>query len=547
MASVSHRSYPAPVETNELNSYAGIDPTGATLSTGLQAAIDANAGKRLILDGLYKFGTGLSITSRNTVLEGQAGSRYTEGGTELLFTGTGAAITYGTPDDEPHDANLYNGVQDQWIRNLYIRADSPATGLTLDGTKLYKAGTYGIMDWRSGGLRFSNVGIEGFEYGFWGINSDINEWYRVQMTYCKNGVYAGPRSDQFLMQAMYMFYVDRPYYLDRVIGCTIRDARLVECGNGTDSYVTVTKGCSNVVVDQPWLESIQFGGTTKAGFISAGMVDGYGATTAPVQGIAVNQPMVYTTTSGLAGHARSVIDLGAAVNVVVDQPNAPVGNSIGNLDAIVVAPAGTAFTNSEAIATVRGVSSGLAADKLYRNLGSGSPNVDAVGNGPSGLVTQSFTGANTTTTNWQRSVSYETAIPVSGTYRQGDIVLFTNSGVGTPVGAYCVVAGTPGTWRNFGEIAGTPTNFLKTGDYTVLTTDRILVLRAAAAPATFTLPATPLDGQRVEFSNIDSADSLTLARNGRNINDAGSNLVLTAGQKATLLYVTSNLSWYVIG
>jgi len=44
------------------------------------------------------------------------------------------------------------------------------------------------------------------------------------------------------------------------------------------------------------------------------------------------------------------------------------------------------------------------------------------------------------------------AIPVSGTYKQGDIIYNGNAIVGGYVGWVCTVAGTPGTWKQFGLI-----------------------------------------------------------------------------------------------
>jgi hypothetical protein len=43
-------------------------------------------------------------------------------------------------------------------------------------------------------------------------------------------------------------------------------------------------------------------------------------------------------------------------------------------------------------------------------------------------------------------------IPISGTYYQGDEVIYTNTVAGGKRGAVCVVAGTPGTWKQFGAI-----------------------------------------------------------------------------------------------
>lgn len=46
----------------------------------------------------------------------------------------------------------------------------------------------------------------------------------------------------------------------------------------------------------------------------------------------------------------------------------------------------------------------------------------------------------------------DTAIPSTGTYNRGDIVLYTSPSAGDYIGAVCVTAGTPGTWKEFGAI-----------------------------------------------------------------------------------------------
>lgn len=51
------------------------------------------------------------------------------------------------------------------------------------------------------------------------------------------------------------------------------------------------------------------------------------------------------------------------------------------------------------------------------------------------------------------SIIYGNAIPTNGTYNVGDIILFKTPTAGGYVGAVCTVAGTPGTWKQFGEIS----------------------------------------------------------------------------------------------
>ena len=51
------------------------------------------------------------------------------------------------------------------------------------------------------------------------------------------------------------------------------------------------------------------------------------------------------------------------------------------------------------------------------------------------------------------SIVYGTTIPVNGTYNLGDIILYKSPSAGGHIGAVCVTAGTPGTWKEFGSIS----------------------------------------------------------------------------------------------
>ena len=45
-----------------------------------------------------------------------------------------------------------------------------------------------------------------------------------------------------------------------------------------------------------------------------------------------------------------------------------------------------------------------------------------------------------------------TAAPTAGEFHKSDIVWNLEPAVGQPVGWVCIVSGTPGTWRPFGQI-----------------------------------------------------------------------------------------------
>jgi hypothetical protein len=53
---------------------------------------------------------------------------------------------------------------------------------------------------------------------------------------------------------------------------------------------------------------------------------------------------------------------------------------------------------------------------------------------------------------WDNVVRYGTAAPADGTWRRGDIVLRSNPSNSGKAGFVCTVAGSPGTWKEFGVI-----------------------------------------------------------------------------------------------
>ena len=55
-------------------------------------------------------------------------------------------------------------------------------------------------------------------------------------------------------------------------------------------------------------------------------------------------------------------------------------------------------------------------------------------------------------TNGTNRIDWGTAAPSTGAHAQGDIVIDTNAAAGGWAGFYCTVAGTPGTWQEFGAI-----------------------------------------------------------------------------------------------
>ena len=93
----------------------------------------------------------------------------------------------------------------------------------------------------------------------------------------------------------------------------------------------------------------------------------------------------------------------------------------------------------------------------------------------------------------------------------------------------------------FATIGGAFNDFaVKTGNYTAVSKDQLIVNSSSAV--TITLPSSPSAGNVVFIKNAGTA-TVTVARNGSNINSTADNGQLAADAGATLVYVNSTIGW----
>ena len=93
----------------------------------------------------------------------------------------------------------------------------------------------------------------------------------------------------------------------------------------------------------------------------------------------------------------------------------------------------------------------------------------------------------------------------------------------------------------FATIGGAFNDFaIKTGNYTAVTKDQLIVNSSSAV--TITLPSSPSAGNVVFIKNAGTG-TVTVARNGSNINSTADNGELAADAGATLVYVNSTIGW----
>ncbi len=93
----------------------------------------------------------------------------------------------------------------------------------------------------------------------------------------------------------------------------------------------------------------------------------------------------------------------------------------------------------------------------------------------------------------------------------------------------------------FATISGAFNDFaIKTADYTAVSKDQLIVNSSSAV--TITLPASPSAGNVVFIKNAGTA-TVTVARNGSNINSTADDGELSANAGASLVYVDSTIGW----
>lgn len=408
-------------------------------TSAIQAAITANPGTAILLPkGNYKVTSTLHVAAQGCVMLGQLGRRYYHGGTEIRYYGTGPCFEIGTDDGTAWDSLNYNGLQSHRFENFYVVHMAPHTNLSMGGSfGQYKAGSYAFRDWRGGGLMMTNIGISNFEYGTWGIGSDINTYINLVTYFCHYGMYMGPRTDQQSVRDLYAVYCDSAVVIDGAMGVRFDDAQIVNCGTNTYYPVDIRKGSGSVSFNQGWFEaSGGYAGGDGCAFFgigvnNGGLAGGFTADTDAVLNVQIHDPIIMNYASDQPTHFKHFVDLGKATGVRIINPIHPQHSGYPatiHFDALVGVPAGMTFNAADAQGTIEGISSSATLAKIYENLGSGTPSVVTTFNG--GVA----------------------SAPASGTWCTGQSVYNRTPTAGGYVGWVCTAGGTPGTWKGYGVI-----------------------------------------------------------------------------------------------
>jgi hypothetical protein len=164
--------------------------TGSDRTVEFQACVNfcgtSNIREIQLGAGDYRLNT-IHKTFNNLTIRGIQDTRVDKGGTRISFIGTdGALFENGADDEQPWDDNLYDGPQGLSLKNLNLYNASPNRTTALNNTaSSYSVDSYAVRDWRGGHIEYENIFVEGFEYSFWGINSDFNKFVNVTQAYTK--------------------------------------------------------------------------------------------------------------------------------------------------------------------------------------------------------------------------------------------------------------------------------------------------------------------------------------------------------------------------
>lgn len=286
----------------------------------IQAAINqATAYQRTFTlpAGRCKVTSTLQVNTKGIEIHGTHGYRpETTGGTSIEFSGTGPLFQLGSDNGHAYDANEYDGVQDFMLADVILRCPNPTTPLA-NGIANYCGGTYAIRDWRGGDIQLRNVSIEHFEYGFWGIQSDFNEFSGSgYVMYNHVGVYLGPRSDQANIKNQQYMFNDTALYLDGAVGTRV-ESHFVFNGSPTTAPIqihsTFAYNTRNVTfAPGTWYEN---GGTGQIGmnnFVDIGVGDSIQSV-----GVYFEQPNIVNSDVGNPRNVPYFAKVGNATKVKV--------------------------------------------------------------------------------------------------------------------------------------------------------------------------------------------------------------------------------------
>lgn len=164
-----------------------------------------------------------------------------EGGTRINFTGSGPLFQLGEETSGPY-SDTVQGFALEFLTMTYAGTNRQALNNPMavsSGRGNYGIGTYAVRDFNNGGIQFRDVQIERFEYGFWGVYTDVNSFDNVNLFYNKVGMYIGAGSGQNTLRELYTIGNDTALWLQGAGGVRVQDCQFVKDGSATDAPIVI--------------------------------------------------------------------------------------------------------------------------------------------------------------------------------------------------------------------------------------------------------------------------------------------------------------------
>lgn len=364
----------------------------AAVRAAISAAATAQTTIIFFPKGTYKISSTLQINTENLQFVGAGQGAYSAAATTLNFTGTGPLIQLGTDNGQSYEFGYYDGVQGLVVQDMKL-VYAGSSNTTLDnGLGTYGAGTYALRDWRGGRVSLIRVTIAKFDYGFWGVQSDVDRFEDVTAYHNHSAViYLGPHSDQAVISGGWSFANDRVMWFDYALSARINGWQSDDDGTQTTAPFKIgsswSTGSSGINFTNVWFE--QAGSLPSAPGINAFVDIGVGDSVASADVRFQDAFLVLRDPVDQVPHANYLVRVGNADRIVIDGLQSRSTNTswlLSNLVEIV----GSASPNVSVLA-VTGQKTGI------DNHGTGSPHfVSRLWGGGSTSVTDSNVGIGTT-------------------------------------------------------------------------------------------------------------------------------------------------------
>jgi hypothetical protein len=467
--------------TLDIRDFGGVDDNSTDNTPAFTNALAAcAAGKVRTIElpavdtGFYRVASSIQVDTAGITIQSTGQFRTgTAGGATIDYRGTGHLFQLDTDNGAAYDASDYSGTASHFtLRNLALIHGAPDTPLDGQPANSYKAGSFAIRDWRCGEICLDRVHLEGWDYTYWSVAGDINEFSNIRQQYCHSGIYLGPRSDQQTLHRIYSYRCDRVLHIDRAYKVRIRDCQFVDDGAASTAPIKIGSAWSNgakaITFDDCWFEHYD-GAASIPAWIDVSVGDSVASGE-----IIVNNPFILTSTAGSGlPHSPYFMRVGKAGPISITNPGGDWANltkafQITGTDHVDVNIYGVGINAHTYARTFDALSSGIVRFSGLLS-DSGSPRVPSntgrlyvdnnvtpalgfyISAGVAGWFGVTQNGVSVV--DLQRKLHTKTAAPTTGTWVQGDIVFNRDPTAGGFIGWVCTTGGTPGTWKTWGVIS----------------------------------------------------------------------------------------------